>query len=98
VHVYDIGSRMVYHVDLYRLKPGDPLGVLDLPEPGAPGTIVLAEWGNPLLTSYPDAFVLRLRQCGPQCRAMELEVQGSRSTSLRFHRWQERQGGTGGPS
>ncbi len=94
VHVYDLSALTVYHVDLYRLHQGDPLDVLDLPAPGDPAAVVLAEWGGALQALYPNGFEMRMDQCGEQCRTMALTPYGDHAVQ-RFLQWRAMQEGQG---
>ncbi len=60
VHPYLLNGLRLYHVDLYRLSELEGLESLDLPAPDEEGTVVVAEWGEPLAAIYPDHWKLRL--------------------------------------
>lgn len=60
VHIFTLPTFTLYHADLYRLQSEDELDVVDLPAPGTPNTIVMAEWGDALVDRYPDHFVCTL--------------------------------------
>lgn len=60
LHIYHTEGLAVYHVDGYRITDEREWDVLDLPAPGASGTLILAEWGDVLKEWYPTYLEVRL--------------------------------------
>ncbi len=45
-HVYRAGSRVLHHIDLYRLGPEADIRLLDVDEMLESGGVVVVEWGE----------------------------------------------------
>jgi tRNA threonylcarbamoyladenosine biosynthesis protein TsaE len=45
-HVYRAGSRVLHHIDLYRLGPAADIRLLDIDEMLESGGVVVVEWGE----------------------------------------------------
>jgi tRNA threonylcarbamoyladenosine biosynthesis protein TsaE len=45
-HIYRAGSRVLHHLDLYRLGPDADIRLLDIDEMLEPGGVVVVEWGE----------------------------------------------------
>jgi tRNA threonylcarbamoyladenosine biosynthesis protein TsaE len=59
VHEYRGGRLTLFHVDLYRLTPGDTAD-LGLDEMGVAGGVLAIEWPERLSSSFPHAIAVRL--------------------------------------
>ena len=46
-HVYSAGSRVLHHLDLYRLGPSADIRLLDIDEMRESGGVVVVEWDAP---------------------------------------------------
>lgn len=93
---YQIGSRILAHVDLYRIETAselDDAGFVDLLEPGA---VIAVEWGDRLPAALPaDRLELRIERdaAQPESRTFAASAtgRGSRDT---LAAWQVSLGGT----
>ncbi|MDA8194041.1 MAG: tRNA (adenosine(37)-N6)-threonylcarbamoyltransferase complex ATPase subunit type 1 TsaE [Thermaerobacter sp.] len=85
VHLFVLPQWTVYHADLYRIESDDELDAVDLPPPGDPGAVVLVEWGERLVSRYPDYFtgVLTPRAAGGRL----LTMTGHGQEAIRLRRW-----------
>lgn len=71
VHEYPSPSGALVHMDLYRLPDSEAAAQLGLDDYLERSRLVVVEWGEPLLESYPEAWLLRLSR-GDGARRAEL--------------------------
>jgi tRNA threonylcarbamoyladenosine biosynthesis protein TsaE len=66
------GGRTLYHVDLYRLAPGeaDDLGLDELA--AEPGAVLAIEWAEKLTRPFPDAVEVRIDDLGDDRRRIAI--------------------------
>ncbi|HEX7022259.1 MAG TPA: tRNA (adenosine(37)-N6)-threonylcarbamoyltransferase complex ATPase subunit type 1 TsaE [Trueperaceae bacterium] len=73
VHEYPSPQGLLVHIDAYRLGSAEALHDMGLEDYLERARLVVVEWGEALLDSYPDALVVRL----------ELDANGRRATLFR---------------
>jgi tRNA threonylcarbamoyladenosine biosynthesis protein TsaE len=66
------GGRTLYHVDLYRLAPGeaDDLGLEELA--AEQGAVLAIEWAEKLARPFPDAVEVRIDDLGDDRRRIAI--------------------------
>lgn len=66
------GARTLYHVDLYRLAPGEPddLGLEELA--AEPGAVLAIEWAEKLTRPFPNAVEVRIDDLGDDRRRITI--------------------------
>ncbi len=60
VHEYPTPAGLLVHIDAYRLGNADALFELGLEDYLERARLTAVEWGEGLLTTFPDALVVRL--------------------------------------
>lgn len=60
VHEYPTPAGLLIHIDAYRLGNADALFELGLEDYLERARLTAVEWGEGLLTTFPDALVVRL--------------------------------------
>jgi len=73
---YALGKKVVYHLDLYRLKSSDifDLGVDDFLY--SPDTIALIEWGDRIEKRLDKYIKIVFEFCGENIRRLEFSTKG----------------------
>jgi tRNA threonylcarbamoyladenosine biosynthesis protein TsaE len=70
---YEGGRLALFHLDLYRLEPGDELADLAVDELRELNAVVAVEWGEKLPADLSrDGIEIRLRDLGEDCRQISI--------------------------
>lgn len=74
VNRYSGGSRVVYHIDLYRIEHERELDELGIEEMEAEGALLVVEWAEKLgRHRRDDACIVRFDVSGPSTRQIRIE-------------------------
>lgn len=74
VNRYSGGSRVVYHIDLYRIEQERELDELGIEEMETEGALLVVEWAEKLgRHRRDDACVVRFEVSGPSERQIRIE-------------------------
>lgn len=74
VNRYSGGSRVVYHIDLYRIDEERELDELGLEEMEEEGALLVVEWAEKLARHRrDDATVVRFEVTGPRQRRIHID-------------------------
>jgi tRNA threonylcarbamoyladenosine biosynthesis protein TsaE len=70
---YEGGRLALFHLDLYRLEPGDELADLAVDELRELNAVVAVEWGEKLpIDLRRDGIEIRFRDLGEDCRQISI--------------------------
>ena len=86
IEPYEIGSRMIYHVDLYRLADAREAYELGLAELPGPGVTVLVEWPEKGGDRLPDPDLSIILQVIENGRNMLVQAGSEVGKRLLAHR------------
>jgi tRNA threonylcarbamoyladenosine biosynthesis protein TsaE len=67
------GRLRLFHVDLYRLRPGADVDELGLDELVAGGGVVAVEWADRFIAPPPGAVVVRIEDLSGDTRRIAIE-------------------------
>jgi tRNA threonylcarbamoyladenosine biosynthesis protein TsaE len=71
VNVYS-GSCPIYHVDLYRLQGERDIFSIGLDDFLGKEGVTIIEWSERLLTEFPEAIIVELREAGEDKRELRI--------------------------
>jgi tRNA threonylcarbamoyladenosine biosynthesis protein TsaE len=84
------GPRRLVHADCFRLNEPEELEAAGLSDWLAPGTVLLAEWGDRFRDSLgPEQLEVRISEREDGARAIEAQARGAGPEAL-LARWRER--------